>query len=250
MKLYLYKYWFCFCFSMLFLFTACSRPEIKSVSRPNDAVFSRQVWQRLVKVKSLKADAVLSWKAVTGDHGKYRVRLFLESPEKLKIQWLTPWGSVAGQLLIADQQFWLSDSRKHQTWHGQSADIEKLLSERGEPFQIVATRFFKFWPLLFSSPEVDTENFLEDIFIEYLSVGSKDSLTLTKTVFLPAGEEMQIRLFEMKELNDKQIMPEAVEILSRSGQVGITLRRYSLASTLASGTFIYSLKNFSFNEYL
>jgi len=250
MKLYLYKYWFCFCFSMLFLFVACSRPELKSVPSPNGAVSSRQDWQRLVKFKNLKADAVLSWEAVGGDHGKYRVRLFLESPEKLKIQWLTPWGSVAGQLLIADQQFWLSDSRKHQTWHGRSADIDKLLPEMGEPFQLVATRFFKFWPLFFSSPEVDAENFSEDIYIEYLSVGSKDSLNLTKTVFLPAGEEIQVRLFEMKELSDEQLMPEAVEILSQNGQVGIKLRRYSLSSTLASGTFIYSLKNFSFREYL
>ncbi|MCK5914898.1 MAG: hypothetical protein KAG92_02065 [Deltaproteobacteria bacterium] len=212
---------------------------------PDDLIFSKP-WDRLVQFETLKADAVFSWKATGGEHGKYKVRLFLQPPEKLKIQWLTPWGSVAGQVLIAEQQFWLSDVSRKETWHGMATDIEKLLQERGERFQIVATQFLKFWPLLFSSPENDAKNSSSGLFIEYFSAGTGENLSLTKTVLSLAGDEMHLKLSELEKLSDERLMPLAVEVLSRGGEIGIKLRKYSLPQVLPAGTFVYNLKNFQY----
>ncbi len=259
------------------LLTACSKPELGPLQVENDVVSGRLAWAQLVEFKVLKADAILSWRATSGKHGKYKVRLFLDPPEKLKIQWLTPWGSVAGQVLIADKQFWFSNARQKQTWHGMTTDIDKLLQAQGEDFQIVATQFLKFWALLFSSPVDDDKNYLPDVHIEYLAVGAGDNLSLAKTVISLAGDEMHLRLFDFDELSDKTLMrvnpqisdsyqnvslsknkkttckalmPLAVEVLSRGGQIGIELRKYTLPLDLPESTFIYNLENFSLREYL
>ncbi|MCK5682135.1 hypothetical protein KAI46_15125, partial [bacterium] len=163
--------------------------------------------------------------------------------------WLTPWGSVAGQVLITDKQFWFSNARQKLTWHGKSTDIDKLLQAQGEGFQIVATQFFKFWPLLFSSPADDDNNFRPDIHIEYLAVGSGDDLSLAKTVISIAGDEMHLRLFDFEELSDKTLIPLAFEVLSHGGQIGIELRKYTLPLDLPAATFIYSLENFNLRDF-
>ena len=115
-------------------------------------------WKKLVALKTLKATAILSWKAVDGRHGKYQVRLFMEPPERLKMQWLTPWGSVAGQLIIAADQFWFSDSRQHLTWYGKTSDLKSLSQLKENLIWTSAVQFFKYWPLFFSSPKEDDVN--------------------------------------------------------------------------------------------
>ena len=253
MKLNLGSGWLC-CLSLL-LFVSCSQPQINFLSGSADAVVGRQAWSRLAEIKELKADAILSWRATGGEHGKYRIRLFLEVPDKLKIQWLTPWGSVAGQLLIADKNFWLSNAREQQTWQGRAADIDRLLqnpgfNNNGTDFKTVARRFFRYWPLLFSSPTADDRNLTDDVAVEYLTYGAGADLSFAKSVTVADGAEMHFRLFELKELEDKQLLPQAVEILSENGQIGIKLRNYSLSPDFAAGTFVYSLKNFSLHKNL
>ncbi len=249
MKFSVYRYRFCFGFSVLLVLAACTRMEVKPLSRLNDQASSKQQWQRLLPIETLKADAILSWEAAQGDHGKYRVRLFLRSPEQLKIQWLTPWGSVAGQLLINDRQYWLSDSRRQETWHGRAVDLDKLLpDDKGEQLQTITSRFFKFWPLLFSGPAADAGNYADNLSVRYQSVGNGDDLNLTKTIAMSNGEPLQVRLFKMKKLENEKIMPQAVEISSASGRVGLRLRRYSLPAKFSPGTFVYSLKKFNLHE--
>jgi len=255
MKLKPGYFWSCSCFISLLLLVSCSRTQVASLPENGAAVVGRQAWSRLVEVNTLKADAILSWRAVSGEHGKYRVRLFIAAPDRLKIQWLTPWRSVAGQLIIAKNKFWLSNARKKQTWHGRSEEIDRLLQEpgfrnNGADFQTVATRFFRYWPLLFSSPSADDRNFSGDVTIEYFAYGVGDELSFVKSVTVSDGAKMHFRLYELKELSDKQLLPQAVEILSNSGQIGIKLRNYSLQPGFAAKTFIYSLKNFTLHETL
>ena len=237
------------------LLISCSHPQVGSLPGSDNAVVGRAAWSRLVEVGKLQADAILSWRATNGEHGKYRVRLFLEVPDKLKIQWLTPWGSVAGQLLIADKKFWLSNAREQQTWYGRTADIDKLLQEpgfkhNGADFQMVAVNFFKYWPMLFSLPAVDDRNFADDIVIEYFTYGVGGNLSFAKSVTAADGTKMHIRLFALAELSDKRLLPQAVEILSKSGKVGIKLRHYSLAPDFTARTFAYGLQNFKLYECL
>jgi hypothetical protein len=249
-----YRFYSCFLF-LLLLLSCCTRPQIASLPESGAAVAGRQAWSRLLEVNSLKADAILSWRATGGEHGKYRVRLFLAAPERLKIQWLTPWGSVAGQLIIAEGRFWLSNAREKQTWHGRAKDIDKLLQQpgfnnQGADFQTVATRFFRYWPLLFSTPAADDRNFSGDVVIEYFAYGVGDELSFAKNVITADGSNLNFRLFELKELSDKQLLPQAVEILSKSGRIGIKLRNFSLQPDFAVQTFIYSLKKFNLHECL
>ena len=255
MKLRIAHYRFYSCFLFLLLLISCSRTQVAPLPENSAAIVGRQAWSRLVEVKALKADAILSWRATGGEHGKYRVRLFLAAPDRLKIQWLTPWGSVAGQLIIANEKFWLSNAREKETWYGRADEIDRLLQEPGfrnsrADFQTVATQFFRYWPMLFSSPEADDRNFPGDIVIDYFAYGVNDELSFAKSVTTTDGEKLHFRLFELKELSDKQLLPQAVEILSKSGQIGIKLRNYSLQPEFAAKTFIYSLKKFNLHEKL
>ncbi len=255
MKLKFGYLWLCSSFITLLLLASCSQPQIASLPENGTVVAGRQAWSRLVEIDTLKADAILSWRAISGEHGKYRVRLFLVVPDRLKIQWLTPWGSVAGQLIIAENRFWLSNAREKQTWCGRAEDIGRLLQDpgfrnNGAGFQTVATQFFRYWPLLFSSPATDERNFPGNIVIEYFAYGVNDELSFAKSVTTVDGEKLHFRLFELKELSDKQLLPQAVEILSENGQIGIKLRNYSLQPDFAAKTFTYSLKNFSIHEIL
>ncbi len=255
MKLKFVHYRFCSCFLFLLLLISCSRTQIAPLPESCAAVAGRQAWLRLVEIKALKADAILSWQALNGEHGKYRVRLFLAAPDRLKIQWLTPWRSVAGQLLIAKKKFWLTNARKKETWYGRADKFDRLLQEPGfrngrAGFKTVATQFFRYWPMLFSSPTADDRNFPGGIVIEYFSYGVDDELSFAKSVTTAAGEKLHFRLFDFKELSDKQLLPQAVEILSESGRIGMKLRNYSLHPGFAAKTFIYSLKNFTLHETL
>ncbi len=243
------------CFLFLLLLFSCSKPQLMELPKSGAVVAGRQAWSRLVEVENLKADAILSWRATGGEHGKYRVRLFLAVPDRLKIQWLTPWGSVAGQLIIAEKKFWLSNAREKKTWFGWVEDIDRLLQEpgfrnNGAEFQTVAIQFFRYWSLLFSSPAADDRNFSSDVVVEYFAYGIGDELSFAKNVISADGSNMNFRLFELKELSDKELMPQAVEILSKSGQIGIKLRNYSLQPGFAAKTFIYSLENFNIHEML
>ncbi len=244
-----------FCLSLLLLLISCSKSQVGSLPGNDNAVVGRAAWSQLAEVEKLRADAILSWRAVNGEHGKYRVRLFVAVPDKLKIQWLTPWGSVAGQLLIADKNFWLANAREKQTWYGRTADIDKLLQNpgfkrNGADFQTVAVNFCKYWPLLFSLPAADDRNFADEVAVEYFTYGDGDELSFGKSVTTADGTKMHIRLFALEELSNKRLLPRAVEILSKSGKVGIRLRHYSLTPDFTARTFTYGLRNFTMYECL
>ena len=226
--------------------TACSRPPLESGHLLGDAADGRAAWTRMVKLESLKATAILSWKATDGRQGKHKVRLFLEPPERLKMQWLTPWGSVAGQLLMVGDQFWFSDSRQRLTWHGLTADFESLFAQKENLNWAVATQFFRYWPLLFSSPEEDERAFGNQASIDYLV--TDEGRYLNKVIRFKNGDEMHVRLNDLETLADNRLLAHNIEALGHGGRISLTLRQLTLQKELSPENFIYNLKNFNLRE--
>ena len=242
-----YKFSF-ICLLMLLGLAACSRPPLVTDDLVVDPAAGRAAWERIVKLESLKANSILSWKAIDGRRGKYKVRLFLEPPKRLKIQWLTPWGSVAGQILMAADQFWLSDSRRRLTWHGGAADLESLLQQKDSLDWAMATQFFMYWPLLFSTPEEDDTAFKSQAFIDYLT--TNEGRSLHKIVHFNGGDEMHIRLDDLEPDVDERLFARNFEVLGSGGRISLSLRQFTLQEKLVPETFIYSLENFRVLECL
>ena len=234
------------CILALLWLAACSRPPLESGHLVGDAAAGRAAWSRMVKLESLKATAILSWRATDGRHGKHKVRLFLEPSERLKIQWLTPWGSVAGQLLMAADQFWFSDSRQRLTWHGRTADLKSLFQRKENLNWAAATQFFMYWPLLFSSPEEDEAACGTQTCIDYLV--TNEGRYLNKIIRFKDGDEMHVRLDDLVTVADERLFPRNIEVLGRGGRISLTLRQFTLQKELAPETFIYSLEYFSLRE--
>ena len=234
------------CFLVLLGLAACSRPPLEPGYFVGDAATGRAAWSRMVKLESLKSTAILSWRAIDGRHGKYKVRLFLEPPEHLKIQWLTPWGSVAGQLIMATDQFWFSDSRQRLTWHGLTADLKSLFQRQENLDWAVATQFFMYWPLLFSSPEEDDRTFKTQASIDYLV--TDEGRCLNKVIRFIDGDEMHVRLSDLETLADGRLFAHNIEALGHGGRINLTLRQFTLQKERIPENFTYSLQNFNLRE--
>lgn len=245
LKVFKFEY---ICLLALLCLVSCSRPPLESGHLFGDPAAGRAAWKRMVQLESLKATAILSWKATDGRHGKHKVRLFLEPPERLKIQWLTPWGSVAGQLLMVADQFWFSDSRQRLTWHGQTSDFKALFEQKDNLNWAVATQFFMYWPLLFSSPEEDDRVFVNQASIDYLV--TDEGRYLNKVIRFKDGDEMHVRLNDLKTLDDNRLLAHNIEALGHGGQISLTLRQFTLQKELDPDNFIYNLKKFTLRECL
>ncbi len=235
------------CLLALLGLAACSRPPLESGPLVGDAVAGRTAWARMVNLESLKASAVLSWKATDGRYGKYKVRLFLEPPKRLKIQWLTPWGSVAGQVLIAADQFWFSDSRQSLTWHGQTADFKSLFRQKENLNWAGVIEFFIYWPLLFSSPEEDLAALGSEAYFDYLA--TNEGRYLNKIIHFRGGDEMHIRLDDLVTVAGERLFARNIEVLGSGGRISLALRQFTLQKELNPETFIYSLEHFTIREY-
>ena len=235
-------------FLLLLGLAACSRPPLEPGHLVGDAADGRAAWALMVELESLKGSAILAWKSTDGRKGKHKVRLFLEPPEHLKIQWLTPWGSVAGQLLMVADQFWFSDSRQRVTWHGQTVDFKSLFVQQENLDWAVATQFFQYWPLLFSSPEEDDRTYGKQASFDYLVTDA--GRYLNKVVRFKNGDEMHVRLNDLEPLADNRLMAHNIEALGRNGRISLTLRQFTLQKELPPENFIYNLKNFKIRECL
>ncbi len=226
--------------------TACGRPPLMPGTMEGDGEVGRAAWNRVIKLQSLQATAVLSWKSIDSSHGKYKVRLSLMPPDNLKIEWLTPWGSVAGQLIMAADQFWFSNSRQRLTWHGQTADLGTLFQRKENRSWAAATQFFTYWPLLFSSPEEDDMRLGMQASIHYMT--TDEGRFLNKVINFNDGDEMHIRLDDLVPVAGQHLFPRNIEALSHGGQIALTLKKFELQKELVPEIFIYSLKNFTINE--
>jgi outer membrane lipoprotein-sorting protein len=227
------------------LFSGCARAPESPPPAAGGPV-GRAAWQELARVRALKASAVLSWEAADGRHGKNRVRMFLSPPSRLKIQWLTPWGSVAGQLLVAKGHFWLSDSRRRQTWYGRVGSLAGCFPGQSGAGWVSTSRFLSFWPLLFSSPDEDRKLAGGGV-VSY--AGGPVAGRLEKKLVLPDGEAIGIVLAELEAApepaRNEQIFARRFSVSGPGGRVVLELRSYQLQDRFPDQTFVYEGKNFN-----
>jgi len=226
---------------LLFLLSGCAGKR-KALPAAGRRASGREAWRQLDQFKALKGTAVLSWENADGRHGKNRVRLFLAPPDRLKIQWLTPWGSVAGQLLVAKGHFWLSDARRHQTWYGRADALAACFPGESGVAWVNAGRFLVYWPLLFSSPAED-EKLLPAGRIEYS--GSLAGDRLGKELLPAAGGRVGITLEDFEQSRGAKVFARRFTVSGAAGRVVLELRSYSLPESLPDGTFIYDGKHFN-----
>ena len=184
---------------------------------------------------------MLAWEDSSGQHGKNRVRLFLAPPDRLKIQWLTPWGSVAGQLLVAKGYFWLSDARRHRTWHGRADAMASCFPEGGAGW-VNTSRFLSFWPLLFSTPDRDEKLTGGRPFVY---AGALAENRLQKELRLDGGGVVLITLEELEPSRAGKFFARRFMVSGAGGRVTLELRSYTMPATLPAGTFVYDGKNFN-----
>ena len=228
---------------LLLLLAACARTPVKPVSvlQPDAAA-----WGELGSSPRISTRAVLAWQSGNDEKGRNRVRLTLVRPDRLKLQWLTPWGSVAGQLLLVEDYFWLSDARKRQTWHGRIQDF-------GDCFQVGtgwsnSLRHLSYWPLLFTTPQEDAERF-SGLKIDYLSRREQNRVVeLAKVFENPAGESVRVVLSRFTKLSDGALWPQRLRLEGRRGWFELELKKPLFPSHLAAGTFDYKLQNFTLHD--
>jgi len=229
---------------LLLTFAGCGKQP--RVSPAGVTGGGRAGWSRMRDFRYLRAAAVLAWEDGLGRKGKNRIRLLLAPPGRLKIQWLTPWGSVAGQVLLAGDYFWLSDARHRETWHGTIASLSDCFSGPGDLSWLASSRFLSLWPLLFSSAERDRS--LTAASVAYVEDGSGKSLG--KVLSFADGRRITIRVSDLEEVDAGKLFARRYELEARGSRISLTLRKYGFPERLDAEPFSYSLKNFTMHECL
>jgi hypothetical protein len=228
----------------LLTFAGCGKEPLAPLSGLNGG--GRAGWNRLRDFRYLQAAAVLSWEDGRGRKGKNRIRLLLAPPEHLKIQWLTPWGSVAGQVLLDGDYFWLSDARHRETWHGTIDSLGDCFPGLPDIAWLDATRFLSLWPLLFSPAERDRT--LTTASVTYSEEDAGKSLG--KVLNFADGDRIDIRASVLEEVDAGEIFARQYELEARGSKISLTLHKYGFPEQLDVKLFSYNLKNFSMHECL
>ncbi|MBN2705388.1 MAG: hypothetical protein JXR89_02980 [Deltaproteobacteria bacterium] len=228
---------------LMLLLTACGRlPREVAVVFP-DQDDGRRAWTSLLPLQQLKGTAVFSWRLLDGSQGKHKIRLFLEPPGKLKVQWLMPFGGVAAQILIKDGQFWFSDARRQRTWQGAVSEMDGLFHQQGRLGWWLPTVFFTDWQLLLSRPPEDDEQLsAKGALADYLV--QDEGLTLIKVVRFADGQEIHIRLSELLEQRGR-VFARRFEILGNNARIILELSDFNLDDPLPATTFVYNLHHFN-----
>lgn len=218
--------------------SACS---MKAELQPHRGL---DVWSRLADFTALEARVKLTWKGVDGRSGSSRVRLTLSGDDKLKLQWLLPWGAVAGQLLINQDDFWFSDARRRETWQGKVGQLDEFFS-REAAWQLPSA-FYHSWSLLFGGPRRDIADQNQAV-ISYLE--EDGGLALLKVVAFNDGSEMHIRMSDLKSLDGGRFFPASLEVLSPAGELVLKFGEFHLDADLTDQAFIYDLSNFTLRPF-
>lgn len=214
-------------------------------------------WDKLVKVATLDARGVIKLETRDGQRSSQRVRFTAKSPGFLRVQWLTPWYTVAWQLLIVDREFWLSDSKGQATYHG-ALGTETSLDSCGQQnrwwtyIELMAA-----WPRMFSKPSavfMDAGNRgepgLADLPVahtQYL-VSADGTEPAGKIIRFSAGTEWHVAYSNFLATEDGRIFPQKLEILCPAAKLDLRLENPRINHELKEETFIYQQKNFRMKE--
>ncbi len=214
-------------------------------------------WDKLVNVETMDARGVLRLEDSNGQKNSQRVRFTAKAPGRLKVQCLTPWYTVAWQLLIVNREFWLSDSKGRITYHGDlgmGIPTGPCAQHNGwwTYIELMAS-----WRLLFSRPTSMPMN------AEKGTAQGRSDLPVTHTQYLvtedglmPAGKiirftdgtEWRVTYDDFITDKDGGVFPQRLEIICSAVKLDLRFKGLRLNNELKEKFFTYQQKNFSLKE--
>jgi len=233
----------------------CGRRPVAVLPRPPAATVAA-AWNRLAAVNSLESRGIIRMTAADGEKNAGRIRLLAAAPDRLKIQWLTPWQTVAWQLLLNRQQFWLTDSKEKTTYYGRLADWR---SNHGCRRQLWWWRYLEMlagWSELLRPPANDGrgERPLRAAHwpaverVEYL-VTADGRLPAGKIIRFANGEEWRLELADFEELPAGKVFPRRWTITTPRATLTLLLAAPRLNPPLGGTVFAYRQDSFALREF-
>ncbi|RLB70516.1 MAG: hypothetical protein DRH04_03460 [Deltaproteobacteria bacterium] len=215
------------------------------------------IWGQLAEMESLYAGGVIKLEARDGQKNSQRIRIAARAPDRLKMQWLTPWHTVVWQLLIDNRQFWLSDSHSQITYHGWLGLKTGKNSCKQQSAWWTYIELMASWRLLFSkpSPELMSADSREEPGLANLPTAETEYL-VTADRTMPAGKiirfadgsQWRINYLEFVTVKDGRIFPRKLEIICPAAKVELRFSTVQLDHDFKEKTFSYQQKNFSLKE--
>ncbi|NIA19431.1 MAG: hypothetical protein GWP07_03220 [Xanthomonadaceae bacterium] len=214
-------------------------------------------WDKLVDVETIDARGVLKLEARDGQKNSQRIRFTAKAPDLLKVQWLTPWYTVAWQLLIIDREFWLSDSKNQITYHGDLGLGTKagLCDQHNKWWTYI--ELMASWPQLFSKPPsmpMNVENRtgpglgnLPVTHTQYL-VAADGTIPAGKIIRFADGTEWHVAYEDFTITEEGGTFPQRLEILCPAAKLNLRFESPRLNQELKERIFIYQQKNFRLKE--
>jgi len=190
-------------------------------------------WDKLVDVETLVSRGVIKLEARDGQKNSQRIRFTAKTPGLLKVQWLTPWYTVAWQLLIVDREFWLSDSKGQITYHGDlGMGIPTGSCDQHNKWWTYIELMASWLQLLSKPPPMlmKTENVTDP--------GLAD-LPVTHTQYLVAEDGT---------MPPDKVFPQRLEILCPAAKLDLRFESPRLNNKLKERIFTYQQKNFRLKE--
>ena len=214
-------------------------------------------WSKLVDVETMDARGVLKLEARDGRKNSQRIRFSAKAPGLLKVQWLTPWYTVAWQLLIADREFWLSDSKGRITYHGDLGTETRMGSCARHNQWWTYMELMAAWPQLFSGPppgNMDTEKRVEPglgnlpvMHTQYL-VAADGKMPAGKIISFADGTKWHVSFEDFITTEAGKIFPQRLKIICPAAKVDLRFDHPRLNLELKAKNFIYQQKNFRLKE--
>jgi hypothetical protein len=144
------------CCCLLLLAAGCSGRQLRPTAVvPASPAAAVAAWQRLVRLETFTARAIVRLTAVDGTQNVSRALVAGCYPSQLELRWLTPWQTVAWRLLLVEREFWLTDTAHALTWHGFAAadDTAAVAAVDGGNGFLTYVDLLADWALLFSPPD-------------------------------------------------------------------------------------------------
>ncbi len=214
-------------------------------------------WGKLVEVETMDARGVIKLEARDGQKNSQRIRFTAKAPGFLKVQWLTPWYTVAWQLLIADREFWLSDSKGQITYHGElGMETQRGLCDQHNKWwtyiELMAS-----WPQLFSGPPpafMNTENETDPglgglpVTITQYLVVEDGTMPAGKIIRFADGTEWHVTYEHFMTTEEGRIFPQRLKLRCPAAKLDLRFDPPRLNLKLKEKTFTYQQKNFRLKE--
>jgi len=214
-------------------------------------------WDKLVDVETMDARGVIKMETRDGQKNSQRIRFTAKAPDLLKVQWLTPWYTVAWQLLIVDGEFWLSDSKGQITYHGDLGTETRTGSCAQHNKWWTYIELMASWLQLISKPppmlmktESGTDPGLANLPVthtQYL-VAEDGTMPAGKIIRFADGTEWHVTYDDFITTEEGKIFPRRLEILCPAAKLALRFESPRLNSEPKERIFIYQQKNFILKE--